>query len=57
MKKIDKPTKVKKLYEPMKVTNVGKLNNVVEKSGGFSDNSGQWEGKSFDAGHGQEKKP
>jgi hypothetical protein len=46
---------VKEQYEQMKVTMVGTLKNVVDKTGGYVDPSGQWDDKSFDAGGGQEK--
>jgi hypothetical protein len=52
MKKIDQPTMIKKTYESMKVTFVGKLNNVVQKSGDFSDNSTNYTTKDFDNGRG-----
>jgi hypothetical protein len=52
MKKIDEPIMVKKPYEPMKVTLVGTVNNVVQKSGDFSDNSTNYTDKTFDNGRG-----
>lgn len=45
---------MKKQYEEMNVTLVGTLKNVVDKSGGYMDASGQWDDKTFDAGGGQE---
>jgi len=52
MNKNNEPMKVKKTYEPMKVAFVGKLNNVVQKSGDFSDNSTNYTDKTFDNGRG-----
>jgi hypothetical protein len=45
---------VKKQYEQMKVTLVGTLKNVVEKSGSYPDASTQWTDKTFDAGGGND---
>ena len=48
---------MKKQYEQMKVTLVGALKNVVDKTGNYTDSSGQFDvsDKTFDAGGGQEK--
>ena len=43
---------MKKQYEPMKVTLVGTLKNVVEKSGGYPDASTNYTDKTFDRGGG-----
>ena len=45
---------MKKTFEPMAVSFVGALNNVVNKSGAFCDLSQQFELKSDDSGTGQE---
>jgi len=47
-------TAMKKAYEPMKVTLVGKISNVVNKSGSYTDLSQNFSGKSPDEGEGQE---
>ena len=52
MKKVDEQTRVKKPYEPMKVTFLGKVNTVVQKSGNYPDNSMNYDSKTFDAGRG-----
>jgi hypothetical protein len=46
---------MKKQYEQMKVTFVGALKNVVDKTGPSVDSSGQWDDKSYDKGGGQDK--
>jgi hypothetical protein len=43
---------MKKHYERMKVTLVATLKNVVEKSGGYPDNSTNYTDKTFDNGRG-----
>lgn len=45
---------MKKQYEQMKVTLVGALKNVVDKTGSYVDSSGQWTDKTWDGGSGQE---
>ena len=39
---------MKKPYEQMKVTLVGELKNVVDKTGGYVDPSGQFDDKPWD---------
>ena len=46
---------MKKMFEPMAVSFVGALNNVVNKSGAFCDLSQNFETKSPDDGGGQEE--
>jgi hypothetical protein len=43
---------MKKQYEQMKVTFVGTLKDVVEKTGGFPDNSTNYTDKTYDRGGG-----
>ena len=43
---------MKKAYEQMKVIFVGRLKKTLEKSGAFTDSSGQHDDKTWDAGGG-----
>ena len=46
--------KMKKPYASMEVKQVGAISNIVNKSGTYLDISQNFEGKTFDAGGGQE---